>query len=119
MISDEANPLDMQVVLADGRVAWASDEPELLWALRGGGRNFGGQSILPLYLPWSCGGGKMLIDGAVVTALKLRACPYPTHLFAALLFYPLHRALYALHSRPSDAPPAHRSKSGHAHRHQR
>ncbi|KAL4976604.1 hypothetical protein BDW66DRAFT_159602 [Aspergillus desertorum] len=42
-ISDLANMLDAKVVKFDGSVVWASAEPELLWALRGGGDGFGGQ----------------------------------------------------------------------------
>lgn len=43
MISDPQNLLDMQVVLRDGRVAWAAKdgEEDLMWALRDGGGNFG------------------------------------------------------------------------------
>ena len=43
MISDPQNLLDIQIVLADGQVVWASEKPDLMWALRGGGGNFGGE----------------------------------------------------------------------------
>lgn len=46
MISDPGNLLDMQVVLGDGRVVWAGEEEDLMWALRGGGGNFGGESAI-------------------------------------------------------------------------
>jgi hypothetical protein len=42
-ISDPKNLLDVEVVKYDGSVVWASSEPELLWAIRGGGGGFGGQ----------------------------------------------------------------------------
>jgi hypothetical protein len=43
MISDPQNLLDAQVVLKDGKAVWAAKEDrELMWALRGGGGNFGG-----------------------------------------------------------------------------
>ena len=44
MISDPQNLLDAQVVLRDGRVVWASDDTDLMWAVRGGGGNFGGRA---------------------------------------------------------------------------
>jgi len=43
MISDPQNLLDMQVVLRDGKVIWASEQSSLMWALRGGGGKFGGE----------------------------------------------------------------------------
>lgn len=42
LISDPQNLLDAQVVKTDGTVIWASKEPDLFWALRGGGGGFGG-----------------------------------------------------------------------------
>lgn len=42
-ISDPKNLLDVEVVKYDGSIVWASREPELLWAIRGGGGGFGGQ----------------------------------------------------------------------------
>lgn len=35
--------LDAEVVKLDGKTVWASEEPDLLWALRGAGASFGGK----------------------------------------------------------------------------
>lgn len=70
LISDPQNLLDAQVVLRDGLVVWASQEDDgaLLWALRGGGGNFG-----------------------VVVELKMRARKYHEAIFAGLVFLPYDR----------------------------
>ncbi|KAJ3938290.1 uncharacterized protein N0V96_011535 [Colletotrichum fioriniae] len=44
-ISDPINFLDAEVVKYDGTVVMASQEPDLLWSLRGGGGGFGTQMI--------------------------------------------------------------------------
>lgn len=45
-VSDPANLLDAQVVKLDGTVKWASEEPDLLWALRGTIMDFAGTSLI-------------------------------------------------------------------------
>ena len=40
LASNPQNMLDAQVVKMNEQVLWASGEPDLLWALRGGGGNF-------------------------------------------------------------------------------
>jgi FAD/FMN-containing dehydrogenase len=65
------NLLAAEVVTADGRVltADADHHPDLLWALRGGGGNFG-----------------------VVTAFEFRAHPVGPEVWAAVVFYPVETA---------------------------
>jgi hypothetical protein len=62
--SDPQNMLDAHIVLMDGTVKWASEDPELLWALRGGGGRFG-----------------------VVTAFKFRAYKYPSNVYSGMILY--------------------------------
>jgi FAD/FMN-containing dehydrogenase len=64
------NLLRAELVTADGRVitATAQQEPELFWALRGAGRNFG-----------------------VVTALEIRLAPL-SHVYAGTAVFPVARA---------------------------
>lgn len=40
MISDQANLIDVKIVTADGQIKWASEDPELLWLMRGTGGGF-------------------------------------------------------------------------------
>ncbi|KAB2580627.1 FAD-linked oxidoreductase afoF [Lasiodiplodia theobromae] len=63
--ADPQNMLDVEIVLRDGRKIWASTEPDLLWALRGGGGNFG-----------------------VVTAFHFRTYPYSTSIHCGYISYP-------------------------------
>ncbi|KAH8808708.1 cysteine desulfurase [Xylogone sp. PMI_703] len=65
--NDPQNLLDLHIVLPNGRALWASTEPDLLWALRGGGGNFG-----------------------VVTAAKIQARKYPSTICASMIVFPDH-----------------------------
>ncbi|KAL4778088.1 hypothetical protein BJX76DRAFT_366740 [Aspergillus varians] len=64
-ISDPANLLDAKVVKYDGSVVWASSEPDLMWALRGGGGGFG-----------------------AVAQVVLRAFKYPQNIWAGPILIP-------------------------------
>jgi FAD/FMN-containing dehydrogenase len=66
----------IELVTADGRLlrADASNEPDLFWALRGGGGNFG-----------------------VVTAIEFSVYPL-TELYAGVMFFPFERAGEVLHA---------------------
>ncbi|KAF1996179.1 FAD-binding domain-containing protein [Amniculicola lignicola CBS 123094] len=66
LTSDPHNMLDAQIVKMNGDVLWTSEEdPELLWALRGGGGYFG-----------------------VVTAFKLKAYKYPQKIYSGMILFP-------------------------------
>jgi FAD/FMN-containing dehydrogenase len=69
------NLVAAELVTADGRLvrADADTNPDLLWALRGGGANFG-----------------------VVTAIELALHPLPAEVFCALMAWPAHRAAEVL-----------------------
>ncbi|KAL3491868.1 FAD binding domain-containing protein [Aspergillus germanicus] len=64
-ISDPANMLDAKVVKYNGSIVWASSEPELLWALRGGGGGF-----------------------CVIVSAILRVFPYPQDIWAGPILVP-------------------------------
>ncbi|KAK1530072.1 uncharacterized protein CCOS01_05175 [Colletotrichum costaricense] len=66
-ISDPINFLDAEVVKFDGTVVMASQEPGLLWSLRGGGGGFG-----------------------IITKVLLRAHPYPTEIWSGIVLLPRH-----------------------------
>jgi hypothetical protein len=68
--------LAAEIVTADGRLVRADPEhePDLFWALRGGGGSFG-----------------------VVTALEVRLFPL-THAYAGVLWYPMERGPEVLHA---------------------
>ncbi|KAK4500061.1 hypothetical protein PRZ48_008247 [Zasmidium cellare] len=63
--SDPDNMLDAQVVKLDGSVVWASEEPDLLWGLRGAQLGLG-----------------------VVTNFKLRARPYSQQIYGGMILIP-------------------------------
>jgi FAD binding domain/Berberine and berberine like len=66
----------IELVTADGRLARTDREhqPDLFWALRGGGGSFG-----------------------IVTAIELELLPI-THAYAGILWYPIERGLEVLHA---------------------
>jgi hypothetical protein len=68
------NLLAVDIVTADGKLFWASttEHPDLFWAVRGGGGNFG-----------------------VVTALEFRL--HPAQILAGMVIHPMERAREALH----------------------
>ncbi|KAH0363446.1 cysteine desulfurase, partial [Aureobasidium melanogenum] len=65
LASDPQNFLDAQVVKLDGSIIWASEEPDLLFALRGGGHEF-----------------------AIVTAFKLKVYKYSQNIYSGSIKFP-------------------------------
>ena len=90
--------LDAQLVKLDGQVVWASSEPDLLWALRGGGGSFGGvygihitMVSLILHVFRSRRRVRRLAnepEKSVVTAFKLQAYRYTQSIFAGPIYLP-------------------------------
>ena len=81
----------------NGQVLWASEEPDLLWALRGAGGSFGGTfdilgpSVSSKLLVSTFGGrsDRQLTDQqTVVTSFKLRAYRYTQSIFAGPIYVP-------------------------------
>ncbi|KAI5204140.1 FAD binding domain-containing protein [Aureobasidium subglaciale] len=65
LASDPQNFLDAQVVKLDGNIVWASEEPDLLFALRGGGHQF-----------------------AIVTAFRLKVYRFSQNIYSGSIRYP-------------------------------
>ncbi|KAG9527030.1 cysteine desulfurase, partial [Aureobasidium melanogenum] len=65
LASDPHNFLDAQVIKLDGSIIWASEEPDLLLALRGGGH-----------------------ECAIVTAFKLKVYKYSQNIYSGSIKFP-------------------------------
>ncbi|GKZ57719.1 hypothetical protein AnigIFM49718_003053 [Aspergillus niger] len=85
-ISDPANMLDAKVVKYDGSVVWASSEPDLLWALRGGGGGFGGRQSKRFRCDPEC--IVTNTQGVVLVEVVLRVFPYPQNIWAGPILIP-------------------------------
>jgi hypothetical protein len=65
LASDPQNFLDAQVIKLDGSIIWASEEPDLLLALRGGGH-----------------------EVAIVTAFRLKVYKYSQNIYSGSIKFP-------------------------------